>query len=555
MFLQKKRQSAGCKHNGRFSEQGAITASGWLLPVVFVLMILVTGGAEELDSQAVSGHVYDRIEAAGEGAQKDGETTIESIVFKKNVEIRDALRFLAAKYHKNIVPSPKVKGVVGVATLYDVTFDEALNAILGHDYKYEQQGNFLRVYTADEYDKIKKDPERMIQRVFTLYYVNSTEMQKLIAPVLSSNNIVAASAGAGQDTEAGEGGDSLAMHDTLIVYDYPENIQKAAEIIEQIDVRPPAILLDVTILEAELKDVTEFGVDFSSVAGAAISISSDEGFTSSGFASSVSTGGLTAAFSIDDVTGFVRAVESITDTTVLANPKILALNKQAGHILIGSKDGYLTTTQVSEGAVLTQSVEFLESGTTLKFRPFVCKDGYVRMEIYPEQSSGSVDKQANYALPSKDSTEVKTNIMVKDGRTVVIGGLFKDDISQAHSQVPVLGDLPIVGGIFQQVKDTVTRKELIILITPHIIENPEEMEAHTDAEDIKRVVDGAHESLNIINRTKIFEERLGVAEQYYKEGYYRAAMDELNGILELRPNFPQAERLKVKVQEKIKGVQ
>ncbi len=179
---------------------------------------------------------------------------------------------------------------------------------------------------------------------------------------------------------------------------------------------------------------------------------------------------------------------------------------------------------------------------------------YARMEINPEQSTGSVTVSGNFVLPSKDATTVATNIMVKDGRTIVIGGLFKDDVSQAHSQVPVLGDLPLVGGLFQQIKDTVTRKELIILITPHIIEDPEVYADEGAAQDIKQVVDGAHDSLNIVNRTKIFEGRLAIAEQYCKDGYYEAALAEVENIIKLRPNFPQAERLRRKILEEIVNV-
>ncbi len=486
--------------------------------------------------------------------QIESGPAIQSLSFKKDMSIRDALRFLSAKYQKNIVPSAGVDGIVTVTSLYDVTFKQALQAILGYGFKYDEDGNFIRVYTAEEYKKVKEDPDRMEQAVFTLYYVNSTEMRKLIAPVLSSNAIVAASTAAMQDTEAGDGGDSLAMRDTLVIYDYPEKLKKVAAMIEAIDVRPPGILLEVTILEAQLKDETAFGIDFSNIAGAAISISGPEGITSSGFASSVggagSTAGLTVGFKIDDVTGFIRALESITDTTVLANPKVLALNKQAGHILIGSEDGYLTTTQISaDGAV--QQVEFLESGTRLKFRPYVCRDGYIRMEINPEQSKGQVEVTGDFVLPSKDTTQLATNIMVKDGQTIVIGGLFKDDISQTHSQIPLLGDLPLIGHAFEQVKDVSIRNELIILLTPHIIEDPEEFANSKEAKEVMQIVEGAKESLSIVNRTRIFEERLEIAEQYYKDGYYYAALAELDNILEMRPNYPDAQHLRDKVMEKI----
>jgi type II secretory pathway component GspD/PulD (secretin) len=501
----------------------------------------------------------DEVSAPAEEQVEPGPA-IQSLSFKKDMSIRDALRFLSAKYQKNIVPSSGVDGVVTVTSLYDVSFEQAMQAILGYGFKYDEDGNFIRVYTAEEYKKVKEDPDRMEQRVFTLYYVNSTEMRKLIAPALSANAIVAASTAALQDTKAGDGGDSLAMHDTLVVYDYPEKLKKVAAMIEEIDTRPPAILLEVTILEAQLKDITEFGIDFSTVGFVAFAAGATEGLQTRGFASasaggsSAVTTGLSAAISIDDVTGFLRALESITDTTVLANPKIIALNKQAGHILIGSEDGYITTSQVSaDGAI--QQVEFLESGTTLKFRPFVCKNGYIRMEINPEQSTGTVEVSGDFVLPSKDTTQVMTNIMVKDGKTIVIGGLFKDDISQAHSQVPVLGDLPIVGAAFKQIKDTVTRKELIILITPHIIEDPEEIAACKQAEEVSKIVEGAKESLSIINRTKIYKERLEIAQQYYKDGYYQAALAELDNILELRPNYPDAQRLRDKVMEKVNQIE
>lgn len=543
-----------------------ITKSGgrlivWTIATVLAATMAV-GDVDSTQNQEVFDAQITPVATAAQTAESGKEAeqsavepgpSIQSLSFKKDMSIRDALRFLSAKYQKNIVPSAGVDGVVTVSSLYDVTFEQALQAILGYGFKYDEDGNFIRVYTADEYKRVKEDPDRMEQRVFTLYYVNSTEMRKLIAPALSANAIVAASTAALQDTEAGDGGDSLAMHDMLVVYDYPEKLEKVARMIDDIDVRPPAILIEVTILEAQLKDDTEFGIDFSDFGGAAINIGTGEGINSMGFASAVgkgSTTGLTVGFKIDDVTGFIRALESVTDTTVLANPKILALNKQAGHILIGSEDGYLTTTQISaDGAV--QQVEFLESGTRLKFRPFVCRDGYIRMEINPEQSKGQVDTASGFVLPSKDTTQVATNIMVRDGQTIVIGGLFKEDISQTYSQVPVLGDIPIIGALFKQVKDVAIRNELIILITPHLIENPDELANTKQAEEVAAIVDGAKESLNIINRTKLYEERLKIAQQYYNDGYYQAAQAELENILEQRPNYPDAERLLEKVIRKI----
>src|SRR5207248_5832281 len=138
----------------------------------------------------------------------------------------------------------------------------------------------------------------------------------------------------------------------------------------------------------------------------------------------------------NNVSVFVQALESVTNTTVLANPKVLALDKQKGEVIVGRKDGYLTST-VTETAKV-ETIEFLDTGTRLIFRPYIGDDGYVRMEIHPEDSSGGLTG-AN--LPFKITTEMTSNIMVKDGHTIVIGGLFREASDSAKSQTPFLGNL------------------------------------------------------------------------------------------------------------------
>src|SRR5207248_2488407 len=116
-----------------------------------------------------------------------------------------------------------------------------------------------------------------------------------------------------------------------------------------------------------------------------------------GHANSIGTGtnfsqginGLHMGVVTSSLSVFVSALESITDTTVLANPKVLALNKQKGEVIVGRKDGYLTTTVTQTSTV--QTVDFLDTGTRLIFRPFIGDDGYIRMEIHPEDSSGGLN--------------------------------------------------------------------------------------------------------------------------------------------------------------------
>ncbi len=483
--------------------------------------------------------------------------TIQSINFRKDMTVRDALRFLAAKYEKNIIPSAKVNSQLTITSLYDVTFEEALGAILGHVYKYEAEGNFIRVYTADEYQKIKQDESRLICKVFTLYYITAQEASKLITPVVSKSGQIQSSTPADigvatGDTVGGQpGGDTVAIHDTLVVYDFPENIAKIGELIKSIDIRPQQVLVEATILSATLTEETKFGIDLNLLAGQSITgISNIAGglpgalIETTGFAAA-GTGlnvGVTAG---KNVAMFITALEEITDTTVIANPKILAVNKQVGSVFIGQKLGYREGDVVSDGGVVTEgAVKFLDSGTKLSFRPYICGDGYIRMDIYPKDSSAVVNADG---VPTETTAETATNVMVKDGETIIISGLFRDDITATRTQVPLLGDIPFLGALFRSTDDTNIRKEVIILFTCHIVKDSDEINGVASAADIDRKRIGARDSFQWVDRTRQVEDRYSKAVEYYSMGYKLMALEELNWVLELRPSYIEALRLKDRI--------
>jgi type IV pilus assembly protein PilQ len=527
--------------------------------VLVVMAAMAVGGARGGDVETAN---EDAVPAgagpAAEGAEIGTGGTIQSVIFKKDAEIRDALRFLAAKYQKNIVPSPKVDGLITIGSLYDVTFEEAMDAILGRGFKYEQEGNFIKVYTAEEYEQIKQDKSRMIHRVFTLYYIAAAEARKLILPVLSDNGKIEVTTAAETGVPVGEsitatssGGDRVATNDAIIVYDYPENVARAEEVMASLDVKPKQILIEATILSATLTEDMDLGIDWQTLKGSAVTAlsgvqqNSPSYFTFAGssvVAAAATAGGLTAGFPFGDVAAFIRALETVTEVTVLANPKILAVNKQVGQVYIGTKLGYKlsTTTELSE----TEEVEFLDTGTKLSFRPFICDDGYIRMDIHSKDSSGELNVQN---VPDETSAELVSNIMVKDGQTVIIGGLFRDKITTTRRQVPVLGDLPIVGGIFRGTTDQSVRQEVMVLLTPHIIAEPQQTEGEARAADVSRKRIGVRKSLQWSNRTRIAEDRYKNAVEYYAKGKNKQALNELNWALSVRPAYLEAIRLKERI--------
>jgi len=525
---------------------------------------------------------------AGEAPQ-----IIDKFEVEEDFGVRKALAMLGSLCDKNIVPSPSVDGVLAFRSLKNVTFEEAMDAILGENFKYEQEGKLIKVYTKDEYKRIKEDPARMTHKVFTLYYITAQEAQNLISPVLSSNAKVQVSTEAEQGVSAGGdggsmmgsgsgasgssegGGDTLALNDMIIVYDYPERIEKVAEVIKSIDVRPKQVLVEATILSASLNETTKFGIDWNLFAG--VSLTGVSTFEQIGTTESISTttttpiqqiatkpnpagtpietagfatpgmSGLRVGATSGDLSVFLTALEGITDVTILANPKILAVNKQEGFVQIGQRLGYVNQTTQNQSGSTTQAVDFLDTGTVLTFRPYIGDDGYIRMDIFPKDSSGVVANN----LPQENVTQVRTNVIVKDGETIVIGGLFRDVVNTTRSQVPILGDIPLVGALFRGTSDETQRQEVIVLLTPHIIEEPSQVSGKARVEDISRKRFGAKEGLQWIDRARLAEDHYAEAARFYIEGDNESAMKKLKVALTLRPSYLEAIRLKEKIMAEI----
>jgi type IV pilus assembly protein PilQ len=411
-----------------------------------------------------------------------------SLNIVNGADLVEQLRVIGFQAQMSVIPSKEVRGALPAVDLYNVTVTEALDALLhSNGYAWRQKGNFIHVYSAKELEQMEKAQRVMNTEVFRVYYTPAVNAVNMIKPVLSSDGQVSLTTPALSGIESGVkdmGGNSHATDDILVVSDFPENLDRVRAVLREIDRRPQQILIEATIMRATLSENNKLGVDFNILGGvdfSSITSNSSGQIVNAGAgtispsAHSVGTGtafsgpiqgGLKVGIVTNNVSVFVAALEGVTDTVVMANPKVLALNKQKGEVIVGRKDGYLTTTLTDTTA--TQTVEFLDTGTRLIFRPFIGDDGYIRMEVHPEDSSGGLNSDS---LPFKVTTEVTSNVMVKDGHTIVIGGLFRESTSSSKSQIPIVGNLPLVGHLFKNQADDTVREEVIILLTPHIVKD------------------------------------------------------------------------------------
>ena len=483
----------------------------------------------------------------------------------KDLEVAKVLQLLSIQSQRNIIASRNVAGVIS-ADLYGVDFYEALDAVLHtNGFGYQEKGNLIYVYTAAELEQIKETEIQLVHRIVRLNYITANDASTFVTPLLSEAGSISISGevSSGFQPSIGDGGaNSFAHTDTMIIHDYAEVVDEILAVLAELDVRPSQVLVEATVLRSELDEKNAFGVDLSVLANFGINqfanplnvvdslINGVPNATeaSSGFQTTVGdTGSANSSTKIgfinNSVAAFITALDSVNDTTVVANPKLLVLNRQRADLLVGNKDGYISTTQTETST--TTTVEFLETGIQLTLRPFVSDDGFVRMELKPSISSGGVVEFAGEVIPSTENQELTTNVVVRNGQTVVLGGLFKEETKVDRSQVPGLGDIPIIGVAFKGQNDEVLREEVIFLITPTILKD-EQLYATGDraSESIELARLGAREGLLPWSKTKLITSYLREAQGFFDQGDREKALWAVNMILTIDPKLMDAIRLK-----------
>jgi type II secretory pathway component GspD/PulD (secretin) len=299
------------------------------------------------------------------------------------------------------------------------------------------------------------------------------------------------------------------------------------------DVPPQQVHIEAMILSVKLDDTMALGVNFAllngkdnqlvvsgngAVLGASTGLPGDSTtiVPQNPFSDFLAdTAGLKYGFIRGDISAFVSALENLTDTNLIATPQLMVLNKQKAQLIIGDRLSYSTSTFQNNQSI--QNVNFVDAGTKLSLRPFVANDGLVRMEIHPERSSAVINRITG--LPDIATTEVTSTVMVRDGTTVVIGGLIEEQVTESQERIPFLGSLPVVGAAFRNKNEQTERRELIILITPRIVQESHAVaEADAAKYENERRAQHFQDELAPANRRNLTRNHYNKALLYYERG-------------------------------------
>ena len=263
-------------------------------------------------------------------------------------------------------------------------------------------------------------------------------------------------------------GDNRMAREVIAVLDFPGNLQQIADYIGQIDQPPRQVLIKANILQVELKDDCRSGVNLQQLL-----TTSGKGldFSTVGFANELAATASPASpatllkLNGGSLNGLIEALQETTDAKSLASTELLTVSGQEAHLQSGEQLGYLTTTTTQTSSL--QTVEFLDVGVQLHVTPHVTRDGRVLMRVKPEVSEGRFDP--GFSVPSKDTVEVETDVLLNSGQGLVIGGLIQEIDSNVQTKVPWLGDIPYAGILFQKREFIKSRSEIIVTLVPYVL--------------------------------------------------------------------------------------
>lgn len=383
----------------------------------------------------------------------------------RDADLSNVLRSLSSSYHLNLVTSSDVKGKITVS-LRDVSIDEALEAILtANGLVYSRAGNIVYINAG------APETAAMVSQSVPLKYLKAADAQNLLRKSLSPKG----------DLKIDE------ASNMLVVMDFPQYLARLQSLLDQLDVAPQQVLIEAKIVDITSKDLHNIGVtwtaDYKPAGDVKGLFDRDTKFQEQlkgtmalpGTSSALSGGQLkldALTFKGLSITATLDALIQDQKAHLLASPSIAVLNNQEARIIIGEKVPYKERTQTTTGT--TETTKFIDVGITLRVLPSINSDGYITMGVHPEVSSVSALLDAG---PRITTREADTTVRIKEGETIIIAGLIKQEDNRTRSGIPILGQLPVLEYIFGSRSKDQTQTELAVFITPRILRSREEREA------------------------------------------------------------------------------
>lgn len=372
-----------------------------------------------------------------------------------DADISEVIRFFALKTETNFVLAEGIAGKVTIH-LYNVPLDEALKAVL------EQKGLIAIQYSENVIKIVDKGKMPTYRKTFLLKNINASQVKDTIDKALTEEEKKYTIVGLADVINA------------LVVTSTAEGIEKLSKLIEELDVKMAQIKITARIMEVDISKGVDLGIDWTVTKtfaggggfGDTTVTGNIEDMASPFSLGTPATLNIATIISGADLDVTLRALAKKTRTKILSNPTLVVENNRPAHIHVGDTIPYKMTV-VTAGGGATETLGQLEVGTTLDVTPTVSPTGnQISLDV-----SVAVKDFVGYtdAGPQTTDREATTKVTISEGQTVVVGGLVSETEKGTAMQVPLLGDIPILGYLFKK-KETQRRTlELLIFLTPRVM--------------------------------------------------------------------------------------
>lgn len=366
----------------------------------------------------------------------------------EEADIRTVLRSISEFSGMNIVAGSKVKGPVTVL-LHEVSWREALDNILKmNDFVAIEEQGIIRVTTLEDIQNAVKN-EELETGIFQIKYARAQDLKGVVEKLLTDRGKAQA------DVRA----------NTLIVTDITASIDATRRIVEELDRQMNQVLIEAKIVEVDTRAEKEIGIDW--YAG---NLSNPLQTVHAGANVELAPGEPTGTFTLGrlqrgvNLQGMIKTLEEEGKAEILSQPSVLISDNETATILSGKK---IPINRIDmAGNIIT---EFYDVAVKLNVTPHINPNNQVLMNLHPEVSDLSGEATVSGGIIILTS-EIKTKLLVDDGQTVVIGGVVRSKKEETERRIPLLHAIPLLGRLFKYNFETLDKTEIMIFVTPHVIE-------------------------------------------------------------------------------------
>ncbi|ENW5879428.1 type IV pilus secretin PilQ [Neisseria gonorrhoeae] len=462
------------------------------------LIITTTGNWELVNKSAAPGYFTFQVLPKKQNLESGGVNNAPktftgrkiSLDFQ-DVEIRTILQILAKESGMNIVASDSVNGKMTLS-LKDVPWDQALDLVMqARNLDMRQQGNIVNIAPRDELlakDKAFLQAEKDIADLGALYSQNFQLKYKNVEEFRSILRLDNADTTGNRNTLVSGRGSVLIdpATNTLIVTDTRSVIEKFRKLIDELDVPAQQVMIEARIVEAADGFSRDLGVKFGATGRKKLkNETSAFGWgVNSGFgggdkweaqtkinlpvAAAANSISLVRAISSGALNLELSASESLSKTKTLANPRVLTQNRKEAKIESGYEIPFTVTT--ASGGSNSTNTELKKAVLGLTVTPNITPDGQIIMTVKINKDSPAQCASGNNTILCISTKSLNTQAMVENGGTLIVGGIYEENNGNTLTKVPLLGDIPVIGNLFKTRGKKTDRRELLIFITPRIID-------------------------------------------------------------------------------------